>query len=59
MDRLVKIQYERPNGELHSAVIYESQVQDIKRYSNINILSVEIAESEKRDYLLKQVLFKK
>ena len=53
MDRLVKIQYERPNGALHSAVIYESQVQDIKRYSNINILSVEIAESEKRDYLLK------
>ena len=53
MDTLVKIRYERPNGDLHSAVIYERQVQDIKKYSNIKILSAEIVKSEERDYLLK------
>lgn len=52
---LVRIYYDRPDGNSYSAVVKESQIQDIKRNSDINITGFEKFEGNEaeRDYILR------
>jgi hypothetical protein len=52
---LVKIYYSRPNGCSYDAIVKESQICDIKNYSDINIIKIKQINdmSVKRDYILK------
>lgn len=51
---LIKVEYTRPNSNsIKYVVIKESQLFDIKLYTNINIISIIQAEdNEERDYIL-------
>ena len=51
---LIKVEYTRPNSNsIKYVVIKESQLFDIKLYTNINIISIIQAEDNaERDYIL-------
>lgn len=52
---LLRIYYNRPNGNSYSAVIKESQIEDIINYSDIYITKIQRINgaSIQRDYILK------
>ena len=51
---LIKIEYTRPNSDIiKHVVVKESQLFDIKLYTNINIISVvQAGDNAERDYIL-------
>lgn len=52
--KLVQVEYFRPNGNFHSVIIKESQLEAIKLNSNIRVESIVPAPPfAERDYILR------